>query len=158
MRTLTKYAIAALMLSTVTGCKKDKENIDTEKPQIDISWGSAFPKQCSEVRRGTSFTFRARLSDNVALGSYSLNVHHNFDHHSHSTEVEECPLDPVKTPVAPFVYAKAVNISGQPRQYDAQLDIEVPATVDPGNYHFMIQVTDQSGWSLQKGISIRIVE
>jgi len=53
---------------------------------------------------------------------------------------------------------KTVNIPGQPQQYDAELKIDVPADIDPGNYHFMIQVTDLAGWSSQKGISIRILE
>ncbi|MGE8380915.1 MAG: DUF4625 domain-containing protein, partial [Sphingobacterium sp.] len=89
MQTLKKYALMAIITASTIACKKDKENIDTEKPTIDISAATAFPKQCSQIRRGSSFTFRAILSDNVALGSYSIDVHHNFDHHSHSTEVEE---------------------------------------------------------------------
>ncbi|RKO68906.1 DUF4625 domain-containing protein [Sphingobacterium puteale] len=155
---LKPYALMALMLAFTIACKKDKENIDTEKPTIDLSAATAFPKQCSPIKRGSSFTFHAKLSDNVALGSYSIDVHHNFDHHSHSTEVEECTLEPVKKPVKPFVLVKSVNIPGHPQQYDAQLQIDVPADIDPGNYHFMIQVTDQSGWSTQRGISVRIVE
>ncbi len=158
MQTLKKYAFMAFMLSSAIACKKDKESIDTEKPTIDISAATAFPKQCSQIKRGSSFTFHARLADNVALGSYNINVHHNFDHHSHSTEVEECTLEPIKIPVKPFTLVKSVNIPGQPQLYDAQLQIDVPADVDPGNYHFMIQVTDQSGWSIQRGISVRIVE
>lgn len=158
MQILKQYALMAFMLTSAIACKKDKENIDTEKPTIDLSAETAFPKQCSQIKRGSSITFRAKLSDNVALGSYSIDVHHNFDHHSHSTEVEECTLEPVKKPVNPFVLVKSVNIPGQPQQYDAQLQIDVPADIDPGNYHFMIQVTDQSGWSIQRGISVRIVE
>ncbi len=158
MQTLKKYGIIAFIAASAIACKKDKESIDTEKPTIDISAATAFPKQCSQIRRGSSFTFRAKLSDNVALGSYSIDVHHNFDHHSHSTEVEECTLEPIKKPVKPFVLVKSINIPGQPQQYDAQFQIDVPADVDPGNYHFMIQVTDQSGWSTQRGISIRIIE
>ncbi|WP_104384829.1 DUF4625 domain-containing protein [Sphingobacterium sp. HMA12] len=158
MQRLKQYTLMAFLLCATIACKKDTENIDTEKPTIDLSASTAFPKQCSQITRGSSFTFHAKLSDNVALGSYSIDIHHNFDHHSHSTEVEECTLEPVKKPVKPFVLVKSVTIPGQPQQYDAQLQIDVPADIDPGNYHFMIQVTDQSGWSIQRGISVRIVE
>ncbi|WP_343563154.1 DUF4625 domain-containing protein [Sphingobacterium sp.] len=158
MQRLKKYALVALITVSTIACKKEKENIDSEKPTIDISGATAFPKQCSQIKRGSTVTFRAQLSDNIALGSYSIDVHHNFDHHSHSTEVEECTLEPIKKPVKPFVLVKSVNIPGQPQQYDAQLQIDVPADVDPGNYHFMIRVTDQSGWSSQRGISVRIIE
>lgn len=158
MQIRKKYAVMALMTAFTIACKKDKEPIDSEKPTIDIRAESAFPKQCSQIKRGSTVTFRAQLSDNVALGSYSIDVHHNFDHHSHSTEVEECTLEPIKKPVKPFVLVKSVNIPGQVQQYDAQLQIDVPADVDPGNYHFMIRVTDQSGWSTQRGISVRIIE
>lgn len=158
MNILRKYALVAFMLTTALSCSKDKETIDDEKPTIDLSAATAFPKQCSQVKRGSSFTFRAKLADNVALGSYSVSVHHNFDHHSHSTEVQECTLDPVKKPINPFVVVRSVDIPGQPQQYEAQLQIDVPADVDLGNYHLMIQVTDQSGWSIQKGISIRVVD
>lgn len=158
MKTVQKYTLIAVLLTTAVACKKDKESIDTEKPVIAIDSETAFPKQCSTIKRGTSFTFHSKLSDNVALGSYSIDVHHNFDHHSHSTEIGECTIEPIKTPIKPFTLVKTVNIPGQPQQYDAELKIDVPADIDPGNYHFMIQVTDLAGWSSQKGISIRILE
>ena len=158
MKTHVKYTMMALVLFSVLACKDDKEPIDTEKPTIDLSAETAFPKMCSQVKRGSTFTFKGKLADNVGLGGYSISMHHNFDHHSHSTEVEECPLDPIKKPIKPFVLIKSVDIPGQPQQYDAQLQIDVPADADPGNYHFMIQVTDQSGWSIQRGISVRIIE
>lgn len=158
LRTLRKCTLIAVIFVLAAACKKDKESIDTEKPTIAIDSGTAFPKQCSTIKRGTSFTFRSTLADNVALGSYSIDVHHNFDHHSHSTEIGECTAEAVKTPIKPFVLVKTINIPGQPQQYNAELQIDVPADIDPGNYHFMIQVTDLAGWSTQKGISIRILE
>ncbi|WP_313264484.1 DUF4625 domain-containing protein [Sphingobacterium sp.] len=158
MKALQKYTLIAVLFVMAAACKKDKESIDTEKPSIAIDSDTAFPIQCSTIKRGTSFTFRSTLADNVALGSYSIDVHHNFDHHSHSTEIGECTIEAIKTPIKPFVLVKTVNIPGQPQQYNAELKIDVPADIDPGNYHFMIQVTDLAGWSTQKGISIRILE
>src|SRR5690606_23515407 len=91
-------AVMSLMLS----CGKDGDGVDTQYPSIDLSFDGAFPVQCSTVKRGETFVFRANFSDNVALGSYSLDIHHNFDYHTHSTEAKECDMDPVKAPVNPL--------------------------------------------------------
>ncbi len=140
----------------MAACSKDSEKVDTEYPVIDFTWSEAFPVQCSTIKRGETFVFRARFSDNVALGSYSLDAHHNFDHHTHSTEVEDCGLDPVKAPVSPFLLIKSVDIPGSPGTYEASLEIAVPDDIDPGDYHFMIRVTDKEGWQTMKGLSIKI--
>jgi len=72
MKTLKKFALIAVLLTMAVACKKDKESIDTEKPTIAIDTYTAFPKQCSTIKRGTNFTFRSTLSDNIALGSYTI--------------------------------------------------------------------------------------
>ncbi|HMR18740.1 MAG TPA: DUF4625 domain-containing protein [Sphingobacterium sp.] len=139
------------------GCQKEEdEPIDIEAPLINIAGANAFPVQCSEIQRGEKFTFRAKLSDNVALGNVSVDIHHNFDHHSHSTEVEECDLAPKKSPVKPFVFIKSYPIAPGLKAYETNVEIEVPEDIDPGDYHFMIMVTDASGWSDIKGLSIKI--
>ena len=139
-------------------CNRDKHAIDDVPPTIDAGFAEAFPKQCSTLKRGGTFTFRARFTDNVELGSFSLDVHHNFDHHSHSTELEECALEPVKVPVNPFVLIRSYDIPAGQQSYEAEITIPVPAEVDPGNYHFMIMVSDRTGWTDMKGLSVRITE
>ncbi|MBW8684641.1 DUF4625 domain-containing protein [Chitinophaga rhizophila] len=152
--------IASLLIASlaiVSGCKKDeKDEVDTEYPVIDITASTAFPKQCEEIRRGEKFVFRAHFSDNVALGSSSIDIHHNFDHHTHSTEVESCNMDQKKTPVTPFLLIKQFPIPAGQKTYDIQQEISVPADVDPGDYHFMIRLTDKEGWQTIKGLSIKI--
>ncbi|RPD47643.1 DUF4625 domain-containing protein [Hymenobacter sediminis] len=148
-------AVAAL--TCVAGCSEDeKEVIDTEYPVIAVDAADAFPKQCSTLKRGQSFTFRASLSDNVRLGSVSVDVHHNFDHHTHSTEVIECNMEPVKRPVNPFLLIKSFPIPEGLQQYQTAFELAVPADVDPGDYHFLIRLTDQEGWQTVKGLSIKI--
>lgn len=139
------------------GCKKDdKGEVDTEYPVIDVTADNAFPMQCSNVKRGESFTFRAQLSDNVQLGSVSIDIHHNFDHHTHSTEVESCTMDAVKTPVKPFLLIQSYPIPAGMKTYEVQQELTVPADIDPGDYHFMIRLTDKEGWQTIKGLSIKI--
>ncbi|MFA9193168.1 DUF4625 domain-containing protein [Flavobacterium sp. FBOR7N2.3] len=148
-------AAFALTLFTFS-CSSDNENIDTEYPVIDISGADAFPIQCSEVTRGQKLTFRARFTDNAALGSYSLDIHHNFDHHTHSTEVSNCNTDADKQAVKPLLYLKSISIPEGVKSYDAVQEIDIPADIDPGDYHFMIKLTDKEGWQSLKGLSIKI--
>ncbi|MCD0489164.1 DUF4625 domain-containing protein [Pedobacter sp. MC2016-14] len=154
----TGFFMALLLLAvTFNACKKDKqEEIDTAYPVMDVSSGNAFPKQCSTVKRGEKFTFRAGFSDNVQLGSVSVDIHHNFDQHSHSTEVSSCSLDAVKTPVKPFLLIKSYAVPQNLKTYQLEQEITVPADVDPGDYHFLIRVTDAVGWQTIKGLSIKI--
>lgn len=150
---------SALLLCAMvfaSSCSKDDATVDTEYPVIDNAAASAFPKQCSTVKRGEKFVFRARLTDNVALGSVSIDIHHNFDQHTHSTEVQTCTMDAVKTPVKPFLLIQSYPIPEGAKIYEVQQEITVPADVDPGDYHFMIRLTDKEGWQNIKGLSIKI--
>lgn len=130
--------------------------IDDKIPVIDMSSNNAFPQNCVTVYRGESFTFHARFTDNVELGSYSIELHNNFDHHSHSTSVVACAFDPVKTAVNPFLYIKEFPIPDNLTEYFATVSIDIPGDVDTGDYHFMIRLTDKSGWQSFKGISLKI--
>lgn len=144
------------VLVLASGCQDDKEEIDTEYPEIILTDANAFPVQCSTVKRGQTFTFKALLRDNIRLGSFSLDIHHNFDHHSHSTEVAACAMEAKKTPVNPLLLIRSYPIPDGLQEYQANVEIEVPADVDPGDYHFLIRVTDKEGWQTLKGLSIKV--
>ncbi|QCR21724.1 DUF4625 domain-containing protein [Pontibacter sp. SGAir0037] len=150
------FSLLLAVLVLAAGCKDDQDAIDTEYPEIILTASNTFPVQCSTIKRGESFTVRILLRDNMQLGSYSLDIHHNFDQHTHSTEVEECTMEAVKTPVTPFLFIRNYPIPEGLREYQAATEIEVPADVDPGDYHFLIRVTDKEGWQTLKGLSIKI--
>ncbi|RNI28475.1 DUF4625 domain-containing protein [Rufibacter immobilis] len=150
-------SMLATTLFLLSSCQGDEEEVlDTEYPVIDTSFAGAFPVQCSTVKRGETFTFRVRLRDNLRLGSLSVDIHHNFDHHTHSTEVTECAMEPVKAPVKPFLLIKDFPIPEGQREYEGNYQIQIPADVDPGDYHFLIRLTDQEGWQTLKGLSIKV--
>lgn len=150
--------LSFFVLIVLAGCSKDeKPKVDTEYPVIDVSAEAAFPKQCSEVRRGETFIYRAQFSDNLALGSSSIDIHHNFDQHTHSTELEECIMEPKKTAVNPFKLIKTFPIPEGVKTYQVQEEILIPADADPGDYHFMIRLTDKEGWQTIKGLSIKVI-
>ena len=158
MTTKNKHIILILLtvFSVFSACKKE-EDIDTTYPEISNSITDAFPIQCSVIKRGEKFSFKAVFSDNLELGSSSIDIHHNFDHHSHSTEVNSCTMEPVKVPVNPFLLIKTYPIPSGQKSYIMNEELVVPLNADPGDYHFMIRLTDKAGWQTIKGISIKII-
>lgn len=148
------FFILATIILVAGSCNKEER--DDEKPVIDMTQG--FPQNCDTVYRGETFMFRAVFTDNVELGAYSLDIHHNFDHHSHSTELVECPLDPVKQPENPMLFIRQFEIPAGLKFYEAEAEIAIPEDVDTGDYHFMVRLTDKTGWQTIRGISIKIWE
>lgn len=157
MKKTNLIGLSLLLLCAISSCKKDHaEPIDTSYPEIHVDLQDAFPKQCSVLKRGETFIFRALLTDNAELGSVSVDIHHNFDHHSHSTEVSDCTMSPVKQAVKPFLLIRSFPIAAAQRSFQTNSEISVPEDVDPGDYHFLIRVTDKQGWQTIKGLSIKI--
>ncbi|MBX3240694.1 MAG: DUF4625 domain-containing protein [Chitinophagaceae bacterium] len=154
---MKKYLILIIVTGVaVTGCDKKSTEMDDIPPVIDLTIPGVFPVQCSEITRGETFVFRAKFTDNAALGSYGLDIHHNFDQHSHSTETGTCEAGEIKPPVSPFLLVRSYSIPEGNTSFEATASIEVPAGVDTGDYHFMIKVTDKQGWQTIKGLSIKI--
>jgi len=138
-------------------CKKD-DGTDKEKPAISLG----FPKNCDTLYFGETLNFRALFTDNEELGSYSLDIHHNFDHHSHSTEVTECELDSIKDPVSPYLMIQDYSIPAGLKTFEALIPLPIPnadgnSLYDEGDYHFFISLTDHEGWTVYKGLSVKIL-
>ncbi|MDD4636294.1 MAG: DUF4625 domain-containing protein [Bacteroidales bacterium] len=153
--------LSIFLLIALNSCEKN-EDIDSQKPAIDLYIQDAFPDNCDTLYFGETFYMKTLFTDNVQLGSYSIDIHNNFDHHSHSTEVTEPNLDPIKSPVNPFVFIQDYSIPNGLRKYETNLPITIPSgnsvgAFDEGDYHFFISLTDKEGWSVQKGLSIKIL-
>jgi hypothetical protein len=148
-----------VLVLIVLSCSKTP--IDDKKPEIDLSIQGAFPLNCDTLYFGEPFTFKVLFSDNAELGSYSIDIHHNFDHHSHSTEISNCEMDAKKSPVNPFVLIEDHDIPQGTKQFETSLEITIPdgnfiGQFDEGEYHLFISLTDNEGWSAQKGLNIKI--
>lgn len=129
-----------------------------QKPVITMNGGEYFPQNCASLKRGERFTFRATFSDNEELGNYNIEVHHNFDHHTHSTDGETCETDEKKTPVNAWVFNRDYAIPAGMKTFEANSEIAVPADVDTGDYHFMVRLTDKAGWQQLIAYSVKIME
>jgi beta-glucosidase/6-phospho-beta-glucosidase/beta-galactosidase len=161
MKTLKIFLGLIFILFVFITCSKD--DVDDEKPEIDLTASDAFPVNCDTLYFGETFTFTALFTDNVELGSYSIDIHNNFNHHSHTTEVTECNLDDIKDPVNPYVSIEDYDIPEGLDAYETSLEITIPdgdsnGEFDEGDYHFFISLVDKEGWSVQKGLSIKILK
>lgn len=158
--TMRKISVLMFLLPALfwEGCGSDDDVKDMQKPVIEMSGDGYFPQNCVFLKRGDRFTFKAKFSDNVELGNYNIEIHHNFDHHSHSTGSEECETEAKKDPVNAWVFNQDYAIPAGLKEYAPSNEIAVPAGVDTGDYHFMIRLTDKSGWQQLAAISVKIIE
>ena len=124
-----------------TSCGDD-DDVDTEKPTI-----SDFePAEGDELKIGSAIHFEVDFADNVALASYKVDIHGNFDNHSHAST--KATTDSVV-----FSFNRIwTTIAGQRNAHVHHEEIEIPA-VDAatglpyreGAYHFVIYCLDQAG-------------
>lgn len=159
-KTMKKIFYIACTVFAIAACSEEENEEtkkDMEKPEI-VEGTSFSPIDCQTYQKGEDILFRFRFIDNMELGNYNIEIHNNFDHHSHSTSAGDCNLDPKKQPVDPWVYNQDYSIPPGERLYDANVDIPIPENIDAGDYHFMVRLTDKSGWQQLKAISIKIIE
>jgi hypothetical protein len=129
----------------------DNKDIDTQTPTISNSFNGAFPINCDTLYFGEANKIELQFSDDIELGSYSLDIHHNFDQHAHSTDVDLCKPDPVKTAINPYVFIADYKIAAGLKNYNASITLNIPPSsekglFDNGDYHFFVSLTDKSGW------------
>ena len=127
-------------------------------PEISEQGITANPIDCQVYHRGETIPFCYKFTDNDELGKYNIEVHHNFDHHTHSTSATTCSMDDVKEAQNPWVFNQDFNIPDGQKSFSASKKIEIPTNIDTGDYHFMIRLTDKAGWQQIKSVAIKIVE
>ena len=149
-----KNKLILLLCALMGACSSPSKDITP--PEILPQGDFASPVNCQVFTRGALLPFAYAFSDDVELGSYNLEIHNNFDHHTHSTEAGECQQEPVKKPEHPWIYNQSFEIPAGSTVFEASHSISIPSDIDPGEYHFMIRVTDASGWQEIKSVAIRI--
>ncbi|MEK9600222.1 MAG: DUF4625 domain-containing protein [Bacteroidota bacterium] len=159
----SKIIILLVVLSILlNACQDDeKPTIDTEKPLIDLTILDAFPTSCDTLYFDEPFIVKALLTDNVELGAFNIDIHNNFDHHTHSTEFEQCTLGAVKTAENPYVYIQDYTLPVT-NEFTTDVSMTIPSSdgtdlYDEGDYHFQIRLTDKEGWSTMKGLNVKLL-
>ena len=163
---MKEYTLWACLLASafLGACSDEDDAKDAEPPRIvENEAGSGNPSNpidCQVYHLGDTIYFNYEFTDNQELGNFSLNIHHNFDHHNHPNMNVTCQLDPTKKANANvWVFNQNYPIPQGLKVYDAKESIAIPRDIQTGDYHFMIVLTDKTGWQApQRGISIKIIE
>ena len=143
----------------LTSCSSDDSvTKDEQKPTISINYNGGFPKACNQLKKGETYVFKAQVTDNSALASYSLDIHHNFDHHTHDDQGEQCDLEAIKQAVKPFIFMENFAIENEVTKYEININLTIPTNIDAGDYHCAYSVTDKTGWQSRTSIDISIID
>lgn len=149
-----------MLLCALSACgsSDDDDTKDMSKPVINTKDIVAVPTNCEVYKRGDVIPFNSLFTDDTELGAYNIEIHQNFDHHTHSTSSVECQMDEKKDPVKPWTYNQDFSIPSGQKSFTARHDIAIPADIDPGDYHFMVRLTDCAGWQQIHAVAIKIAE
>ena len=142
---------------TLVSCTETE--IDEEKPTITVNYFGGFPQTCENLSRGQSYMIKAKVADNLELASYSVEMHHNFNHHTHDNQEGACELDPITTPTSStFKFTESNPFPEGLTSYEMSVDLVIPDGVDTGDYHLELSVTDVTGWQARTSVDVKIVE
>lgn len=148
-----KFLLFYILIFTVfivSSCEKEK--VDTEKPVITISG----PEENEVLYIGSEIHFEVDFSDDVQLKSYKVDIHSNFDGHSHKCSSKEDSIA--------FSFQKSWNFDeGLKQSHIHHHEIVIPDEIDAkkvaqGDYHFMIYCTDVAGNESWIAIDVKILK
>lgn len=148
MKKLFLSSIVALAAVSFVSCEKDE--VDNKAPVINL----IAPENDEPINPGSEIHFEVNFSDNVALGTYKVNIHGAFDGHSHNHAVTKATGDSLafeKTWLEQeFIAAGEEPISGKRSTTVHHHKITIPTEVNgkplrSGHYHFLVYCTDKAG-------------
>ncbi len=133
-----RLTLGALIIASASFVACDKEEGDVTKPVIQLE----APTEGGTLYAGSDVHFDMDLSDNVALGSYKVDIHNRFDGHDHevkSTNEEGHDHEP-------FEFQKTwSDIAGLRNAHIHHHEIVIPENATPGEYCFTVYCVDQAG-------------
>lgn len=136
MKKVSVFIYAAAIAVFVWSCNKDDDK-DTTKPVIELEE----PADGDTLFIGYDTHLEMELLDNVQLKSYKVDIHNNFDGHTHTKSTAA---------TGAWTFSKSWDVSGSKNTHVHHHEIEVPTVVDgvqiaKGKYHFTVYCTDAAG-------------
>ena len=156
------FALPVLVL--LTAC--NDRNKDLTPPVIDSE--NFLPANCDIYYAGDTITVHFTCSDDCELGNFNIEIHNNFDHHTHSTEAEDCEKEgheehtdgeepELECGNGGWGFSRDYAIPANQTEYTADVKIPVPKGADKGDYHFMLRLTDKAGWQSIKSVALKLL-
>lgn len=154
------FALCAII--GFTAC--ENKGKDTTLPVIDEA--TFLPADCDIYYLGDTLFVHFICSDDNELGNYNIEIHNNFDHHTHGTSAVDCDEDEHhheeghghehEQVEGAWVYNQDFAIIPGLTTVTVDLAIPIPADVLEGDYHFMLRLTDRAGWQTIKAVPIHL--
>jgi hypothetical protein len=130
------------------------EEVDTMPPSLqflDLAPAPSPDMVCGtmedsvfHLKGGESLELSVRFRDDLALSQYKIDIHNNFDCHGHGGGAAPGVSVPgITNQTEDWTVLEILGLSGVDQNVDKTL--AVPENVTTGNYHFQIQVIDESG-------------
>jgi len=146
-----KYIIPIFILCFI-GCVKNE--IDLTPPTIEETRYIPAPNEdmiCGtqepvvfHLTGGDQLSFDVIFADDKALSQYKVDIHNNFDCHGHGGgSAPSIAVPNLKNQTDDWTVLDVQDISGTSSPINRTFN--VPENVTVGNYHFQIQVIDESG-------------
>lgn len=156
------YIFSTAILGSVlaTSCLSSDGNIDTEKPVILLN----APVDDAPLEVGKSIHFDMDISDNIALGSYDIDIHSAEGHsHTHSVSIlsddHDHDHDAENDARKSFKYKNSWDdVRGLKNAHVHHHEIEIPLEAKRGEYHFVVKVLDAAGNQAMVARDIIIVD
>lgn len=135
MKTTILKTFALLLFTSLlaTACSNDSDG-DTTPPVINL----IAPAEGATLKISDSHGvhFDMEVSDNEGLASYKVEIHNNFDGHTHTR---------AEGKTTPFAFNKSWDLEGAKNKKVHHHEIVIPENTTPGKYHLMVFCSDTSG-------------
>ncbi len=133
----TRLSLSVILLAVFAFISCENQLGDTTKPQIDL----IAPADGDTLFAGDHIHFSMEVSDDVALGSYKVEIHNNFDGHTHD---HVSPMHDHEE--EPFAFNRVwSDIADKRNAHVHHHEIEIPSDVALGDYHFIVYCSDKAG-------------
>jgi hypothetical protein len=133
-------------------CKKD-ENEESNFPDILV----ISPGNCDTIYTGSFLNFEASFSGNFELNAYAIDVHNNFDQHIHQGSDLNCRQSAKKNSMNPFIHLQLYDIPANSTNYTASFLINIPESIDTGDYHVYVRVVNEQGYQTNRNVTVKIL-
>jgi uncharacterized membrane protein len=135
--------LMAIFFLAFVACKEDS---DTTKPVINL----IEPEDGDVLQIGNEngVHFEVEFSDHEMLASYKVDIHSNFDNHSHAATKGEAETED-------FNKSWTWTITGKNTSFHHH-EIRIPKNATPGDYHLIVYCTDAAGNESHFAINIEL--
>jgi hypothetical protein len=140
MKYAFRISFIAVILAGVVSCDNDNNDpVDVTAPAIELEE----PVVEEFFHTGDYIHFKATFTDDIELGSYSIDIHDNIDGHSHG-RIFKTYEDPS---LLQWNFKENFTFPVGQKVVDIDMDdqIEIPSNAIAGPYHFIIQAIDKAG-------------